>query len=406
MINFKNRFSILFLFLILFSIYLKSLFFNKKNNFINQLYFESPFLFIKKKICKNYDQILNTYLDNTFSASIIDNDGYIVGEFNQNILRTPASNMKLFSTAYVLNKLNVFDTFKTRILKDNKNNYYLLGSGDPDLDINDIKLLLNKIQFKESININLVEIKKSLFWPKGWTSNDKLYSYGSPVTQLALDSNSSQYKNIYYIKDNLLSYLEIKNPNIPINLSILDYDDFLLKKLKIVDQINSNTILSLVTLANAESHNFTAESLFKNASNTWHNHNYFKLKYWLKNKGLPVKNIFIEDASGLSRNNKITTNLIASFLYKMRFNNKYEFYSSSFSILGVRGTLSKKETNSQLVGKFFGKSGTLSNSLSLSGYLHKGDKVFSISIIQNSNKIENEKVFRLLSDIYEIDNCK
>jgi len=72
---------------------------------------------------------------------------------------------------------------------------------------------------------------------------------------------------------------------------------FYLKNIKEINKIYSTPILSLLTLTNSESHNFTAESLFKNASNTWNDNNYIKLKRWLENKGLPVTNAYFADAS-------------------------------------------------------------------------------------------------------------
>jgi len=85
------------------------------------------------------------------------------------------------------------------------------------------------------------------------------------------------------------------------------------------------------------------------------------LKRWLKNKGLPVTNSYFADASGLSRKNKITTKLVVLFLDKMRYSNDFKTYQSTLSIMGVRGTLAKRFVNSELSGKFFGKTGTLSN---------------------------------------------
>ena len=205
-----------------------------------------------------------------------------------------------------------------------------------------------------------------------------------------------------YIYDLLLA----KFPNSEIKIFIKESSNDFKKNLTLIDSINSNPVLSLITLANAESHNFTSESLFKTASDTWNNNSYQKLYIWLKNKGLPIKNLYIADASGLSRNNKVTTNLIASFLHKMKFNNNFEFYASTLSIMGIRGTLANSLLNSKINGKFFGKTGTLSNVFSLSGYFHKNNKIFSVSIIQNARLIDKSKIFKFLNELYEIDECK
>ena len=130
------------------------------------------------------------------------------------------------------------------------------------------------------------------------------------------------------------------------------------------------------------------------------------MKNWWGNKGLPVTNTFFADASGLSRRNKITTNLVVLFLDKMKYSKDFKAYQSTLSIMGVRGTLAKRSLNSELSGKFFGKTGTLSNVFALSGFLYKNEKPIIISIIQNSNNIDKEKAFKLLRDVYYMKSCK
>ena len=403
----KYKTTIYFFIFLLFIPFLLNYLNNYGNKrFLKNLYFNLPIFLSNKKICKNYDLITRKYLDKTISFTLIDYEGNIISEFNSKISRIPASNQKLLSTGYVINKYDNFYSLNTKLFRDNKNNYYIEGSGDPDLNLNDIKTLINNIKYSKVINITLYEVKKNIYWPEGWTSQDKLYKYGSPITKLAINSNSSTYMNIYGLKVYINDYLLEKYPNSEVNIYIKDISNDLKRKTTLIDSINSNPILSLVTLANAESHNFTSESLFKNASDTWNNNSYQKLYFWLKNRGLPVNDLYIADASGLSRNNRITTNLIASFLHKMKFNNNYEFYASTLSIMGIRGTLANSLLNSKLKGKFFGKTGTLSNVFSLSGYFHKNDKVYSISIIQNSRLIDKNKIFNLLNDLYEIEECK
>ncbi len=395
-----------FIFLLLIPFCLKYLNNFRNKRFLENLYFNSPIFFLNKKICKNYDLLKNKYLDKTISFTLIDNEGNIISEYNSKIARLPASNIKLLSTGYVISKYNNFYSLKTELYKDNKNNYFIEGSGDPDLTLNDIQTLINNIKFNKIINITLFEVNRDLYWPEGWTGQDKLYKYGSPITKLAINSNSSGYMNIQKLKDYIYRYLLAKFPNSEINIFIKEFPNDLKKKKVLIKSINSNPILSLVTLANAESHNFTSESLFKNASDTWNDNSYQKLYFWLKNRGLPIKDLYISDASGLSRNNKVTTNLIASFLHKMKFNNNYEFYASTLSIIGMRGTLANSFLNSKVNRKFFGKTGTLSNVFSLSGYLYKRDKIYSISIIQNSSIIDKNKILNLLNDLYEIEECK
>ena len=378
---------------------------NQKITILNSIYFNFPGIINKNKICPNYDALLNQTLDDSFSVSIINNKGEIISSYNEDVPRLPASNQKLFSSAYVLSKYKLNNNLKTSLFK-NKNEYYLHGQGDPDLNYENIIELISNVKENKIINFKIVEIDSKLYWPNGWTNTDKLYEYGSPITSLAIESNHNKYDDIYALKNFINNYLKNKFPNSIINIEFFDSEKtFYLKNIKEINKVYSTPILSLLTLTNSESHNFTAESLFKNASNTWNDNNYIKLKRWLENKGLPATNAYFADASGLSRKNKITTKLVVLFLDKMRYFNDFKAYQSTLSITGVRGTLAKRFVNSELSGKFFGKTGTLSNVFALSGFLYKNEKPIIISIIQNSNKIDKEKAFKLLRDLYYLKSC-
>ena len=378
---------------------------NQKITILNSIYFNFPGIITKNKICPTYDALLNQTLDDSFSVSIINNKGEIISSYNEDVPRLPASNQKLFSSAYVLSKYKLNNNLKTSLFK-NKNDYYLHGQGDPDLNYEHIIELISNVKENKIINFNIVEIDSKLYWPNGWTNTDKLYEYGSPITSLAIESNHNKYDDIYALKNFIKNYLKNKFPNSKIYIDFFDSEKtFYLKNIKEINKVYSTPILSLLTLTNSESHNFTAESLFKNASNTWNDNNYIKLKRWLENKGLPATNAYFADASGLSRKNRITTKLVVLFLDKMRYFNDFKAYQSTLSITGVRGTLAKRFVNSELSGKFFGKTGTLSNVFALSGFLYKNEKPIIISIIQNSNKIDKEKAFKLLRDLYYLKSC-
>jgi len=377
----------------------------QKITILNSIYFNFPGIITKNKICPTYDALLNQTLDDSFSVSIINNKGEMISSYNEDVPRLPASNQKLFSSAYVLSKYNLNNNLKTSLFK-NKNDYYLLGQGDPDLNYENIIELISNVKENKIINFNIVEIDSKLYWPNGWTNTDKLYEYGSPITSLAIESNQNKYDDIYALKNFIKNYLKNKFPNSKIYIDFFDSKKtFYLKNIKEINKVYSTPILSLLTLTNSESHNFTAESLFKNASDTWNDNNYIKLKRWLENKGLPATNAYFADASGLSRKNKITTKLVVLFLDKMRYFYDFKAYQSTLSITGVRGTLAKRFVNSELSGKFFGKTGTLSNVFALSGFLYKNDKPIIISIIKNFNKIDKEKAFKLLLDLYYLKPC-
>jgi len=403
----KKIYSFFFIVLILVTspFLIRYLLANQKITILNSIYFNFPGIITKNKICPTYDALLNQTLDDSFSVSIINNKGEIISSYNEDVPRLPASNQKLFSSAYVLSKYKLNNNLKTSLFK-NKNDYYLHGQGDPDLNYEHIIELISNVKENKIINFNIVEIDSKLYWPNGWTNTDKLYEYGSPITSLAIESNHNKYEDIYALKNFIKNYLKNKFPNSKVYIDFFDSEKkFYLKDITEINKIYSTPILSLLTLTNSESHNFTAETLFKNASNTWNDNDYIKLKNWLENKGLPVTNTYFADASGLSRKNKITTKLVVLFLDKMRYFNDFQAYQSTLSIMGLRGTLAKRFVNSELSGKFFGKTGTLSNVFALSGYLYKNENPIIISIIQNSNNIDKEKAFKLLRDLYYLKSC-
>tara|TARA_B100000614_G_scaffold42751_1_gene35673 strand:+ start:3898 stop:5118 length:1221 start_codon:yes stop_codon:yes gene_type:complete len=396
---------IIFLTIFSFLFAVKYLINNRKLKLLNEIYFKSPFLLSTKGICNDYQRLIEKSLNPSFSASIINDKGKIIASYNGSKLRIPASNLKLFSTAYTLSFLDVSDSLDTSIFKDNLNNYYLIGSGDPDLSIEDLEQLLNKINFENNINFYVLEVNKKNQWPKGWIEADKIYTYGSPITTLAIKSNENKSIDINFVKNIINNFLKYNNPSISYDLSILEYNGNYIKKLKRINSIKSSPILSLITLANSESHNFTAESIYKNASKSWNFNDYKKIKGWLRRKGFPIREITINDASGLSRENRLTTNLTALFLHKMRYSKQFDFYNSSLSLMGKRGTLSNRMINTEVAGNFFGKTGTLSNVFALSGYLYKDNEILSISIIQNNTFIDKNKPFNLLDEIYKLEKC-
>ena len=74
---------------------------NQKITILNTIYFNFPGIITKTKSCPTYDALLNQTLDDSFSVSIINNKGEIISSYNEDVPRLPASNQKLFSSAYV-----------------------------------------------------------------------------------------------------------------------------------------------------------------------------------------------------------------------------------------------------------------------------------------------------------------
>ena len=368
----------------------------------------------KFRICNSLQDKVNKIgfdLKNNLSLSVLDDRGLIIADINGEIPRIPASNQKLISSAFAISILNPNTRLFTSIYKSRRNVYNIVGSGDPDFDIYKVKLLASKItedslRYKsKSININLYDVSYDNWWPTSWTSFDRKQEYGAPITKLPLNSNSSfdslknpvdtfKYKLASYLPSNINSNIKV------INTSFNNYRSKSILKLK------SAPIYSLLSLANSESHNFTSEILFRAALDEWSfEANPNKLIKWLKRNNISIKGLEFIDASGLSRSNRVTTRTLSELLYKMSFHRYSNYYLSSFSIMGVRGTLSSNIYNPILNYKFYGKSGTLNNVKSITGIMKKSDRLLYVSAILNNKENSLLILDKILTTIYLNDGC-
>ena len=375
-----------------------------KNYFFGKIY--SFFSYDKPNIniCNSVQSDLDYYLENkkkdNISITMIDSNGSIVVDHKGTTFRIPASNLKLITTAFSLSRLGPNYTIKTSLYKDSNNIFHLMGGGDPDLSSEDIRKITDKISNEvkllnlSNVIIYIYDMPMEKWWPSTWSKYDKSKIYGAPLTKLAIQSNSTYdglYNPINKIKNIIRTNLD--NYNIrPIILFSSNNSDFFLKKFftyKKLYEIKSSKLSSLISLANSESHNFTSEILLRHAANSWDYENINKQLYtWIRLNRLNDKSIKIYDASGLSRNNRATTQLFANLLYKI--NTKYykDIYFSSMSLYGVRGTLADRPYSKKLTFNFLGKTGTLNKVRSITGQVNINKNPYYISII--SNEIEND----------------
>ena len=308
-----------------------------------------------------------------WSITVLDENRNIISDLNSDKLFIPASNQKLLSTAYALDKLGTNFKLTTKLIKRTDGILELWGQGDPDLNDLDItnlskaalEILIARIQNNKAPKIIIYEEPSTNWWPDTWHTIDRLESYGSPITRLAITSNStdkSVQNPISRLNNSLIkemSYYGFK----PIIIT-KDYNGqsaFFLGR-SVIKKIDSAPMISLLSLANAESHNFTAEILMRHAADTWNSTEAAnKLHRWLHSKSIPVDKFVLVDGSGLSRKNKVTTLGIAALLWYMDNHQDSNFYKSSMAVAGVRGTLNDFNIDSALNGRFYGKTGTLSN---------------------------------------------
>jgi D-alanyl-D-alanine carboxypeptidase/D-alanyl-D-alanine-endopeptidase (penicillin-binding protein 4) len=106
--------------------------------------------------------------------------------------------------------------------------------------------------------------------------------------------------------------------------------------------------------------------------------------YW-KKKGLDSSALFMQDGSGLSPQNAISTAFlidILSYMYKQS-GTSGAFYQS-LPVAGRDGTVASLLKDTHLEGKAHLKSGSISNVQSYSGYIESKGKIYAVSLIINN----------------------
>ncbi|MBW8002458.1 MAG: D-alanyl-D-alanine carboxypeptidase/D-alanyl-D-alanine-endopeptidase [Planctomycetes bacterium] len=136
---------------------------------------------------------------------------------------------------------------------------------------------------------------------------------------------------------------------------------------------------------NKDSFGLAAEALLKtmdskNKTNrSWEGGRKAIHKY-LSKLGINQNQFYIDDASGLSRKNKLSATVITKVLEDMYNSRHSKRYKNSLAIAGIDGTLKKQFKEKKYKGKIFGKTGSINSVKSLSGICstQKGDYIFSI----------------------------
>jgi D-alanyl-D-alanine carboxypeptidase len=111
----------------------------------------------------------------------------------------------------------------------------------------------------------------------------------------------------------------------------------------------------------------------------------------LKEMNIDPSKIIIKDASGLSRENKVTANVMAQLLYKIHSDPLLASLIEGLPIGGESGTLRRRyvETAPDAVGLVKAKTGTLTGTVSLAGYVQSGEREYAFVVIADKIKRTN-----------------
>ena len=368
----------------------------------------------KFNICQPLQNKIEDYTYNfnsNISVSILDDSGEFIADINGQIPRIPASNQKILSSAFSLDILGPYYTLNTSIKEINDGSLYIDASGDPDFDkshLEDLISDLNNTNYNFRLKTPII-VKKSnpkKWWPSSWSYADRSEEYGAPITKYSIASNAS-INSLNNPIDNFIYELEtaLRKKNLSKKYFVKSVNEnYPIDYISTIKVINSAPLYILLNLVNSESHNFTAEVIFRHSISDW-SHDFPNLKYnnWIKDQNFNSDNFIFADASGLSRKNRVTTYGLSQFLRRMKLNRFSDYYFSSFSILGVRGSLSNVKAPVNLKGRILAKSGRLNNVRSLSGLILGEGKFFSIIVNNMDNSTKH--IMNILSIVDDTDNC-
>lgn len=106
------------------------------------------------------------------------------------------------------------------------------------------------------------------------------------------------------------------------------------------------------------------------------------VRKFIRDLGINDLPLFVDDGSGLSRQNKVTARLITDLFIAMSKRADFDVYRDSMAISGKAGSLSGRMQN--IAGRVFGKTGYIGGVRALSGYLKTdAERWLVFSIIYN-----------------------
>jgi len=118
--------------------------------------------------------------------------------------------------------------------------------------------------------------------------------------------------------------------------------------------------------------------------------------------GLEKQQFHIDDGSGLSKENRLSANVISSVLADMYKGTDWSIYKDSLAVGGVDGTIDRYFAQTKYKGKIFGKTGYISGVKSFSGLCttENGDYIFSI-LANNANGKTRPAINDIVKAVFE-----
>ena len=295
--------------------------------------------------------------------------GEIVYESNANSPRKPASVIKLLSATAAYTYLDPNEVFTTILAEGaDRKSVVIQGSLDPWMSYDNKVALKMKRTSLERIEFNAVSAIKRM--NQGSTKGATIY-----------------YSNLYSQDvSHIKSFL--KKRRLPITLKRVDHDGALALSSNALIASSSPSLKAILDWTLTWSDNLLAERIARLAAaaagNSFNDEGVDQtFRKILQHYGIGTSNLVIKDASGLSKENRITAHEIAQLLMVIYHDEKFRPLIEGLPVSGISGTLQHRfiETAPEAVGLIRAKTGTLNGTTNLAGYVESGDHEYIFVIL-------------------------
>ncbi len=202
-----------------------------------------------------------------------------------------------------------------------------------------------------------------------------------------------------YFLNSLQFYLEKEGINV-INSQVV-YGESETDDLVKITEIRSNSLQEIITKTNQDSNNLYAESLLNLlVNNKEKDGSIDNLKQILTTLGLDANLYHLKDGSGLSRHNLVTPETLVNLLTLIATTPEAKNYRDSLPIGGVSGTIKNRFKETIVEEKVQAKTGTLSGTSALSGYLNPPNyPPLAFSIVVNKSDLKASELRKIIDEI-------
>jgi D-alanyl-D-alanine carboxypeptidase/D-alanyl-D-alanine-endopeptidase (penicillin-binding protein 4) len=350
----------------------------------------------------------------SWSVSVGDARGRLLADFNGMVPRVPASNQKLVTTAFALDRLGPDYRLSTRLWQLPDGSLRLTGEGDPDLALPQLQRFAmlalgsgGSTGSGGSVRLELAEESRQDWWPSGWHPGDRAFAYGAPITRLAVTSNAI-HDAVPNPPSRLQSLLQrsVEQQGGRAQIAMVSARSPLPADAVLLHEELSAPMHNLLSLANSDSHNFTSEVLMRQAAGSWDlSQARSRTTQWLMGQPLPLQGVQIADGSGLDRANRLTSRFLTALLLRMDQHPYGRNYMASMAVAGQRGSLRNLYNGTSLQGQFYAKTGTLTGVRSMSGILLTSDGPRYVSAIGIGSANPNTVIGQVLRTVQDTSLC-